>query len=149
MMKIPLWRLVMELSKLSSFKTEIVTPSWDNKLWQSTNSSTYQMSEFNGDWRSEGKIQWGHQGSDQTTFWWAVTYKAGPVTSGTLKGQGGWGGSCELFCCRLWSHGGDERQIHQENLIGTLTSAFPSELSSVCSFNLRQNQEKSDCLKEC
>lgn len=46
-------------------------------------------------------------------------------------------------------HMEEERGTHQEYLNGTFTSAFPSELSPVCGFNLRQNQEKSDCLREC
>lgn len=46
-------------------------------------------------------------------------------------------------------HMGVEKGIHQENLIGTVTSTFPSELSPVCGFNLRQTQEKSDFLREC
>lgn len=49
MMKILLWRLATELSKVSSFKTETVTPSQDNKRWQSITSSIYQMSEVNED----------------------------------------------------------------------------------------------------
>lgn len=39
----------MELSKVPSSKTETLTPSWDNKLWQSVISSISQMSEFNED----------------------------------------------------------------------------------------------------
>lgn len=36
-------------SRMSSFKTEIGSPSGDDKLWLSINKSTCQMKELNGD----------------------------------------------------------------------------------------------------
>lgn len=57
-------------SRMPSFKTEIGFPSGDDKLWLSINKSTCQMTELNGDWRSEGESQWAHQGSDQIISFW-------------------------------------------------------------------------------